>query len=234
MQKVVRGGAGHSCEMVNSNIDEIKTFDIKNIWDNKILQHHRFGFIGSNYQRLYIRFLSIIKNVNSPNQYFVYGKSRVSNNICEFIGTIDIQESYYLQSDESFTNNSGVMVGEYVFYENSENIHSGVFEGRFVTYWEKDKEGNLIYKELPVCCGNNQFTGTWTSYEKNLKLIANWGNNRIINSGDLDVGTSEFGVNKKYQANGWDSFIKYTRGGYDKSVFEEAGKEEMREWWKEE
>ena len=81
---------------------------------------------------------------------------------------------------------------------------------------------------------NNQFVGTWTGYDKSNKLTANWGDSRIPHSGDLDVGTSEFAINRKYQSNGWDSFIKSWSGGFNKEEIKNARNIENEIWWKEE
>jgi hypothetical protein len=222
-------------KILDSNIDEIKLADIKNFWLDNSIQKRRFGFIGLDYCRLHIRFTSITKDTNIPNQYLVIGKSKVFNNVCEFHGIIDIKESYYTKSTDISENIvSGLIIGDYIFYEYNENNNSGVFKGKFVTYWMKDDNGDFTYMELPDNIGNNQFIGNWISYNKsNKKFIANWGNNRILGSGDLDIGTSEFGVNIKYKEKGWDTFLKATGGIYcDKNIREQAQKEEMREWWK--
>jgi hypothetical protein len=216
-------------EIVKSNFEDIKKIDLNKFWINNPIER-RHGFIGSNYRRLDIKFLSIIKNSKSPNQYFVYGKSRVSKNICEFQGTLEIQESYDFKSLEF--GNCVVIAGDYTFFESPEIKSSGMFNGRFVTYCTKSATGELGYLDLPATRGNNQFSGEWKDYKKQKGIVANWGDSRIPNSGDLDVGTSEFGINLKYQMYGWDSFIKTQRGRYDKETMEEAIKAEDFEWWK--
>jgi len=218
--------------LLASNMDEIKEADVKEFWLNNPVER-RNGFIGENYRRLDMKFLSIIKNENVTNEYFVYGKSRVSKNICEFQGLIRIKESYSADSRYYFSDNSGILAGEYLFYETPDCNHSGVFKGRFVTYWEKNKKGEIEYMEVPATEGNNQFSGTWTKYGNTNGIIANWGDSRIPNSGDLDVGTSEFGVNRKYQEYGWDSFLKAHGGGYDNQTMQKAREEELKKWWKE-
>lgn len=214
-----------------SNIEEIKTVDLKGFWFKNSIER-RFGFIGSNYRRLDMIYLSIIKNPDNPTQYLVFGKSRASDNVCAFQGFIEIEESFYIKSLEYFSGQSGLIVGNYTFYESPDSGHSGVFRGRFVTYWTKNEKGDFKYMELPAIEGNNQFSGTWTGYGKTNEIITNWGDSRIPNSGDLDVGTSEFGPNKKYQEYGWDSFIKAYFGGFDKKTTNKARQDELREWWK--
>lgn len=214
-----------------SNIEEIETVDLKGFWFKNQIER-QFGFIGSNYRRLDMMYISVVKNPEKPTQYLVYGKSRASDNICEFQGYIEIKESYYINSLEYFAGQSGLIAGDYTFYGSQDSGHSGIFKGRFITYWTKNENGDFEYMELPAIEGNNQFSGTWTEYGKTKGIITNWGDSRIPNSGDLDVGTSEFGPNRKYQKYGWDSFIKAFGGGFDKETTEKARQDELTEWWK--
>jgi hypothetical protein len=220
-------------EIQKSNIDELKLMDLSGFWNNETTDK-RFGFIGSNYRRLRIKFISITKANDNPSRYKVYGKSKVSDNICSFHGTIDIKESYYIKTLEYPDGNTGILAGEYTFNEDPKANHSGIFKGRFVTYWYKDKNGNIKYNDLwsiSAMYNNNQFVGVWVGYGKRGTMTANWGDGRIPQSGDLDVGTSEFGVDSKYRANGWDSFLKAYSGGYSKEETEKALKTEHEIWW---
>ena len=92
-------------EILCSNINEIKSIDVSHFWTDSTLQRTRHGFIGLNYRRLDIRFLSVNKNAENSNKYIVTGKSRAFNNICDFQGFIEIKESYYLKSNEYFDGN---------------------------------------------------------------------------------------------------------------------------------
>nr|MBP6410083.1 hypothetical protein [Pseudarcicella sp.] len=53
---------------------------------------------------------------------------------------------------------------------------------------------------------NNQFIGSWTSYKTNTSKKCNWGDYRIPESGNLDVGAGEFSVDEKYLKNGWKNY----------------------------
>lgn len=210
---------------LGSNIEEVQKLDLSDFWCGNESER-RFGFIGSNYRRLHVKFISIIKNPARPNEYFVYGKSKASDNICSFQGIIKIKKSHHLKTLENPDGNTGVLAGEYTFYEDPKTKHSGTFQGRFVSYWYKDKEGTIRYNDLwevSAMYNNNQFVGTWTGYDKKNTIIANWGDSRIPQSGDLDVGSSEFGPNEKYYSYGWKSFVDAM-----------AGKKEweLDIWWK--
>lgn len=222
-------------ETLESNMGELNGVDLSKFWlDNE--NERRFGFIGANYRRLRIKFLSIIKNVDHPTQYLIYGKSNVSDHICEFQGVIEIKESYYVKTNEFPYGNTGILAGFYTFYEDPNMMHSGTFKGRFVTYWYKDKNGDIRYNDLlavSAMYNNNQFAGTWMQYGKRIEKIANWGDRRIPNSGDLDVGTSEFCPSQKYGANGWLPFRIANGMKSDRMDVESVRTSENREWWKE-
>lgn len=194
-----------------------------------------FGFIGDNYQRIRIKLISVIRNKDNPSQYFVYGKSMVKENICEFQGTITITNVFNFKETDIPGIKQGKVVGEYLFNENPAQKHVGQFKGVFSSNWYLDKDGTLKYDDLSdVADGftNNEFVGTWTSYSGTTIKICNWGDSRIPMSGDLDDGTGEFHPSKKYQENGWITYIQAYNGGYDKVIEENARKAEQKEWWK--
>jgi len=194
-----------------------------------------FGFIGDNYQRFRIKFISVIKNKENPYQYFVYGKSMVKNNVCDFQGTITIKNVFLWKKTETPEIKQGKIVGDYLFYENPQQKHVGQFKGVFTSNWFIDKEGNLQYDNLSDMADgftNNEFVGTWTSYSGTINKICNWGDDRIPMSGDLDDGTGEFHPANKYSANGWLTFSLANNGGADKEKKDEANTAEKTEWWK--
>lgn len=197
--------------------------------------HRVFGFIGDNYQRIRIKLISVIKDKDNPGQYFVYGKSMVKDNICEFQGTISVASVFYFKNVDSPGIKQGIILGNYLFYENPQQKHVGKFKGVFSTNWYIDKEGNLKYDDLSdVADGftNNEFVGTWTNYSGTINKICNWGDERIPMSGDLDDGTGEFHPSDKYQANGWSTYDQAYSGGISTDKQEEARRIEQHEWWK--
>jgi hypothetical protein len=188
------------------NLEQMKNHDLSNLWMIE-RQESIHGFIGKKYRRLRIRFISVIKDMNNPTDYLVYGKTKVNNNLCEFQGKIKIDNSFAISDNSKY----GVLVGRYKFFENSSLEHSGCFEGRFATFWYIDANEKVQYNDkwsVSAMYNNNQFAGSWTDYITNNKLVANWGESRILISGDLDVGTSEFIPDEKYRKNGWETFLK--------------------------
>lgn len=215
------------------NIDEISGIDVSQFWiDNP--EERRFGFIGENYQRLRLKFLSIEKDPSNSLRYILRGKSKVAENICSFTGEFIIKDSFYYRALEYPEGDSGILVGEYHLKEDSTESHSGVFTGVFATYWYKDSTGIIKYNnrgDVAASYCNNQFLGKWNSYSKPQTLVANWGDSRIPQSGGLDVGTSEFGPSRSFIDKGWKSFITLWSGGSSEEEVKAAAKEERRKWW---
>lgn len=191
--------------VLNNNTTELESLDLSNLWLN-IPNKITYGFIGSSYKKMEINFNQLIKNPYSKTEYIVTGNSIVIGNSCQFIGVLKIDYSCYVKCTEMPNGNHGILVGTYILKEKATNKYSGEFEGMFSTYWYKDDNGKIRYDDtwfVSAGFNNNQFSGTWREYGKTIKKQANWGDGRIPNSGDLDVGASEFSPSKKYINNGW-------------------------------
>ena len=189
------------------------------------------GYIGDNYQRFYIHFISVIQNPTNRLDYFVYGKTRVKNNICSFQGLIKLKEAKtYI---DSYTNTKqGFVTGEYEFFEDPGQKGTGFLKGNFKTYFYIDNSGNIRYDALDFIADgyeNNQFEGTWTSYKSNSPKKCNWGDYRIPDSRDLDIGAGEFSVNEKYVSNGWLTYM--VSNGIGTDLNGEMKKAENEKWW---
>jgi len=237
----VYGQESHSNDFLN----EIKKYDLSDLWTLKEI-HFEFegdtsvfdrpeplGYIGNNFQRFYIHFVSIIQNRSNKLEYFVYGKTRVKNNICSFQGLIKVKHCE--TSDESYTNTKqGLVAGEYEFFEDASQEGTGSIKGKFYTYFYIDTSNKIRYDALDIVADgydNNQFEGTWTSYNSNTSKKCNWGDYRIPDSQELDCGTGEFMVDDKYVKNGWTSFdLARSYNSTDSNVVE-AKKAEEQKWW---
>jgi hypothetical protein len=225
-------------------LSKFTRFDYSALWiknDKEIL-----GFIGDDYQRLELKFITIIKNVESPNKYYIYGKSKVKSNICQFIGEIELihirlicnpekkllSEEAKNQNDKEaiqrFSKQEYVLIAKYKFFENPDQNGSGVFNGILKTNFYTEGE-RLFYNDLGIESdnfSNNQCVGTWSIYTGNNIKKCNWGEYRIPYSGDLDVGEGEFSPNTKYMNKGWDLY-------YKSFILNDtiAKKEEELVWW---
>jgi hypothetical protein len=202
--------------------------------DNSIV----YGFIGDNYERIRIKFISVTKSKVLANTYYVYGKSMVKNNICEFRGSIVISNIRKLKVtsnglDDKYKNTGikgqFVILGDYMFAESKKQDQAGTFKGIVLSKFYIDKEGNIKYDDIDSVSDsftNNQFVGEWSSYKGKLVERCNWGDFRIPNSGDLDIGAGDFSPNEKYLKNGWQSIADEMAANKDAKKSGEA------QWWK--
>lgn len=218
--------------------DSITRYDFSQLWTNP-KNKPNYGFIGDHYQRIRIKLISVEKDKNSPDTYFITGKSMVKNNICSFTGTIKITKARIYKKmhwgcDDAYKHKGikkqGIVFAQYHFYEDSTQAHSGSFEGVLSTYWYIDKKDNLKYDDIETFSDsyfNNQFVGTWKEYKSHLKKVCNWGDYRIPQSGDFDDGSDGLYPIDKYVQYGWQSFIDAEKKGT-----EQGWKDEERPWWK--
>jgi hypothetical protein len=95
------------------------------------------GFLDTNYQRIKIYFTSVDKRIDNPSIYEVKGISIVNDNKCNFVGTLKINQIRKFNNKEYSTdhrlkddgiNAEGILIGEYLFTEDSTQIHSGIFK----------------------------------------------------------------------------------------------------------
>jgi hypothetical protein len=191
------------------------------------------GFIGDNFQRFHIRFISIIQNPKNPYEYLAYGKTMVKENICSFQGKILVTESRLHKSDIP-TYKQGTAVCEVILYEDRKQSSTGFIKGKLTTDFIIDDKGRVRYDALMFVAdgfSNNQFRGTWTSYKTNASKKCNWGDYRIPESGDLDSGAGEFMVSERYIKNGWVSYmLQYKTPNLN--IKNEQHRTENEEWWK--
>lgn len=182
-----------------------------------------YGFIGDNYQRIRIKFISITKDPLMHNVYKVYGKSMVKNNVDEFNGAIIIsniskQNSISYGVDDELKNKGlkgeFIISGTYTLSENSNQNHSGVFKGTFRTGYYLDKANKFHYDDINMYSDgyrNNLFIGKWTDYKTHLSKTCNWGDYRIPNSGNFDGGAGDFSPNTRDTSLGWQNVNDHSK-----------------------
>jgi len=210
-------------------LPDIQHYDMSALWMSNF-QQYTLGYIGEDYQRFWIRLLNIKKHNRNSKSYLVTGKTRVRENVCDFSGTIDLVKAIMQKSHELPHIKQGAIIGIYEFNEDPKQTGSGKVIGTFVTHWFIDSMGihydSLTFAASDAFC-NNQFSGNWYSYKTKTIKKCNWGDVRIPFSNELDIGVGEFYPDKKWIANGWESFV----GAYTKS--DTASKRiEKEEWWR--
>lgn len=227
--------------------EEIKKYDLSDLWtldkfqiENDTTTVDRLeplGFIGENFQRFQIHFISAIKNPDNQFQYFIYGKTKVKENICSFQGTINITESRTLDFGDIPTLKQGYAEGKYEFFEDADQKGTGILKGKFQSDFYINEKGEFKYDAIAFVAdgfNNNQFEGTWTSYKTGEFKKCNWGDYRIPECNWLngcDTGAGEFGINDKYLKNGWDNY-RLAWGTYpETSEVIRARQKENEKWW---
>ena len=204
-------------------------YDLSHLWTTDF-QKFTYGYIGPDFQRLFVHIESAKKDTVNSRGYRVVGKTRVKENICSFSGTFTLQKAVIQKVFEFPHVLQGAVVGTFELHEEKNQKGSGTFQGLFITHWFVDSLGQIAYDSLAAVAdgySNNLFSGSWRSYKTESEKVCNWGDFRVPYSEDLDVGTGEFAPDMKWAKNGWQTYIDgYLRG--DPS----ARKIEQIQWWK--
>lgn len=230
--------------------NEIQHYDLSTIWtadsivvddDNyegekeKVKRAEPIGYIGENYQRFYIHFTSIIKKEDNPYEYLVSGKTKVKNTICSFLGNIRVIESNLYRDSDLPIYKQGYVICDLSIYEDNKETSTGYIKGKLITEFIIDDKIEFRYDALNFVSdgySNNQFEGTWTSYQSKKIKKCNWGDYRIPDSGNFDVGAGEFSFDEKYVKNGWENYKLAWNGSNLNTDAERARQIELEEWWK--
>ncbi len=197
-----------------------------------------YGFIGDNYeQRIRVKIIKVTKQPSSSDTYDVYGKSMVKNNIDEFHGIMKISNirkrnitEHGCENENTYKGFKGqyVILGDYTFYENKHQTHTGVFNGSFRSFFFINKNDHIKYDDIEFCSdsyNNNQFVGQWAQYNGNITKRCNWGDYRIPSSGHFDIGAGDFSPGG-YKSSGWETLNAKYRNDKKGQAVEEA------KWWK--
>lgn len=225
-----------------NKLSEYQHYDFSNVW-NKTSNEFIYGIIGEDHQRIRIKFISINKSFEKPNEYFVFGKSMVEENICDFFGTIKIRKIKELKElhfgvDEEYKNKGitqqGILIAEYFFDEDAQQNHPGIFKGKLYSKWYLDKDDKMVYDDIQSISDtyfNNAFIGTWKSYETGKEKICNWADWRVpFANQDFDIGAGEFSVSKKYWDKGWlDIALKNQM--QNGAVVKSKSDKKTKQWW---
>lgn len=201
----------------------------------KIKRAEILGFIGDDYQRFFIHFISIIQNPTNPYEYLVYGKSKVKETICSFQGIITIKQSRIYKNGDIPAYKQGFATCEVILYEDKKQPSTGFFKGKLTSNFIIDSKGQFRYDALMFVAdgfSNNQFVGSWTSYKTNTSKKCNWGDYRIPESGNFDIGAGEFSPDDKYLKNGWENYRLAYSYDQDKPESKKARQKEDDQWWK--
>ena len=223
------------------NPEKIATDDISSWWSDEFIESWRksgnelkdvwydrvpaLGYRGENYSKFDVHFITVSKA--SDRQYDVDGLVRCEGVISRFSGCI------VLDSLKEYTD-----TGEYDFLRPP--YHVGRISAHYefeVPSLEAKMYGTSTYDVLEVNDGiyydaimlvgdsyyNNQYEGVWSDLSGKEVVKCNWGDYRIPDSVNLDLGTGEFAVNKRYLNNGWQLLDGFHWEEYEKDCL----------WWQE-
>lgn len=215
-----------------NEVVNFSNYDFSELWlqtNNNLV----YGILGDDFQRIQIKLIAISKNTSNSNEYFVYGKSKVEENICEFVGKITIlkiQESKrdHFGVDDEYKNSGiktqGLLTAKYEFFENKTQSHSGCFTGNLDTKWFLNKKNKIQYDNINSHSDgyfNNAFVGSWKMYDSKIEKKCHWGDYRVPSVDcSFDIGVAEFSVAEKYLKKGWLNSIETKK------------RETTKSWWK--
>ena len=218
-------------DKTNDVTKAISKYNMSQIWLKNSEDFDRNGIIGKDYRRIRIHFSDVKRDAKDKLIYWVRGKSKVGNNICDFNGHFRILKVLQY-SESSEIPGGGEIFGKYLLNEDSSQSHSGDFKGIFNSTYNIDTAKSEIYldESMSMADGyaNNVFVGTWTDYKSGNQKKCIWSDYRLPYCFDFDDGDGEMRVNKKYEKNGWESFNNQTDFVFDENKNRYVLKDK---WW---
>lgn len=190
------------------------------------------GYRNTNYQRFYIHFDSVYKS--DKNSYVAIGRTRYRDTIRSFEGIITLDSASTAHSTD-ISRSVGIafvsLYGHYCFIEDSTTNASGKIYGN-VEYDCIIKNGQLLYDtdgiDYSDTYKNRQYAGQWIAHNGNRTEPCNWGDFRIPNSKEFDIGAGIFFPTDEYSDNGWQlykaRFYEYSQTTYDEYMKDSK-------WW---
>lgn len=206
-----------------------------------------YGFIGKEYQRFYIHYLTVKRDTGNHYIYHVTGKTKVKDTVRNFQGTITVikarlcKEPTIMIVPKSENKNyeiafkRGVVTCDIKFTEDTARPKSGTITGRLVTKFYLDSAQHIFYDNLDNISDsyrNNQVMAAWKMNKADTTKRCNWGDYRIPNCGDLDGGAGGFSPIDKYLMNGWQNYRDANWGEPETPKSKKAAALENVRWWK--
>lgn len=172
------------------------------------------GVLGNDFKRIEVYIYPGATKTDSVT-YSVRGRTKVKDNVRDFMGEIRIKKIYHIKFDDDFFDHSYRVIAEYSFREDPAQKGSGEFHGIYGAdgYVEEDRPGVILVDDrLYIADGyeNRSYVGTWRSYD-NPALVKRcmWGDYRLPFRFDFDIGDGEIRVNPKYASPEWDRYMRF-------------------------
>ena len=207
---------------------------MESIW---LYREEPLGFRGSNCQRFYIH-LDTVYRINQT-LYHLKGRTRCKEEICHVSGNImidsvrviDMKGKDFMQIDEE-----GYIYGHFELEAMQDKPVADLFGN--VIYGYLIHNGTVYYNALEFGSDgycNNQYRGKWVDYAIGDTLICNWGDYRIPDSDNFDIGCGVFSPNDKYYNFGWKTYMDrwcYSYGYNDaQSLYYDSIYTADENWW---
>lgn len=117
-------------------------------YDEKIIRSEPIGFIGDDYQRFYIHFLSVKQNPKNKYEYFATGKTKVKDIARSFNGTITFQKAVIGKAEDFPNYQQGFATCDVKLYEDKQLSATGVFSGKMTVGYIIDPKKRFRYDGL--------------------------------------------------------------------------------------
>jgi hypothetical protein len=196
------------------------------------------GFIGKDYWRFHIHFISMIQNHFNPYEYFVYGKTKVKDIICPFQGILTLKAAEIFIEQDIDSIKEGYVVYDVQLFEDKKQNSTGYINGSLTSNFLIGSNNNIEYDAIMLVgdgFSNNKFIGNWTSYKTGKSKKCNWGDYRIPESSNLDVGVGGFMVDSKYKDNGWENLYYLQNNSFypncESAEYKIVSDRENEKWW---
>ena len=211
----------HTTKIDSTNIKEDTTFEFKTfIITEEFCSNHNisnsfdssyYGAFGNNYQRIDL-IIDTIYKLENPKKYRLIGSIILKGKQVGYEGNLIITKVAQDNTDLYGMNSGSYMTNikaEYELIEDTLDSGSGIFKGTFNLLIHENKHSQLDYNTLDWMqdgYSNYVFNGNWISKKGN-KYITQFADGKLT-IGDLNGGAGEFIPKKKYQENGWQSYME--------------------------
>lgn len=170
------------------------------------------GVFDTIYQRIQIHFERITRDSTDACIYHIIGADRLKGLVTPFEGRIQIDNIIENVGNiyERNVPSSDRLIEFYASYKFTESVSkagSGIFEGRLTIYMTMNEDNKLL-DNMGEYMGdgfeNFTYEGTWQNHNMGRIKQCTWGQGRLPNTKDFDVGAGGLFVNDKYRKNGWE------------------------------
>jgi hypothetical protein len=193
------------------NVDECIEFALEDFLKTNG-DHGTDGVFDTMYQRIQFHFESIQRDKMDGCVYHISGYDRLKGLVTPFNGQVKIEKikknvGNIYEPEKPSDDKLVEFTGAFQFREDNKAKGSGVFAGTVYFMLTLNKENKLV-DDLGEYMGdgfyNFIYDGSWTSYKSGKVKKCVWGEGRLPNTGDFDIGDGDIVVNEKYLKNGWE------------------------------